>query len=980
MKGKVNCTCGWSWNKSDSSAKDMYICHQCGRDNSNNIPKAQEGDIVNNATQEGIDALQTIYRNNGPSTIFGRLPFNVGSGIGLLQSKINNEPEKLSDQLGFFPNPYAQAASYVALYAEKEAENIKKFNENKYRGKDLSEIVPEEEVNNRLIDNTYIPKPKIAELKETKKKIKSKKVPYTEKKETSKVEIDNTRTVKPQVNPNYKPETKYKFNIPSITYSDKSFVMPREVNNTEIDNTYVAKTKRKNGGWLDQYASGGTMQEYQENYNDSKATASPDMVGDGFSNVGRNYSPAWGGQFQEGGSLPGSVGFTYARTKGIPSNGPYAKKTLPSAQNGQEMQYYQNGLDFKPKSISRDGGWLNKYDQAQDGYTTDNNPKLDAGKYYTTTGNVVDWGTPEYEKAYNRGEVLSEDGVRSEVTLEGGVLPEVVLQNNYKRGFFEKYKDKIIDENKDAGVLGAIIGTPISAITSLPQLAATYGITGEMQRPSEAMAIQNPYGAMAVDAIADPANLIGAGILTKEKALARLSNLKNINAEGKIFSGMNTELNNMAIQNIERYMAKRTPSNTPLSKEMNPRLLDNFDPGEYTPFQEDDYMKWFNEQKSKLNPRPVKQDPRSIVRSSSVIDINDFPNTNFKSEIDWSKWNKEIPDNFQLMDEYNAIEQTSKANGSWMKNPDGSKFQGTPEQFVQQNSENFKKAFGNSKLINPDGSPTIQYHGSAKNFDTFDESKFQLGDSGYSGRGIYTTPDKGKASSYALSSKSIHTGEYQPTVYELYGQGNNPISAEDLINQNKNYDLFNFYRSKDWRGDVPLEEQMLDYDVAIRNQTRGIERVSPWHQADELVFPKNTQLKSAVGNNGMFDMTNPNIYKSVLPIGLGLGVASQIEQKREGGIIKDDMGQWKYPGEITEIGSNQITMEGVPYDVLGISDTGDTKLMKPGKNYKFKGKKVTEFPMAKNGLRQEQKGLQNLEDLTNFTNYNKPSNWLNKYN
>jgi hypothetical protein len=37
--------------------------------------------------------------------------------------------------------------------------------------------------------------------------------------------------------------------------------------------------------------------------------------------------------------------------------------------------------------------------------------------------------------------------------------------------------------------------------------------------------------------------------------------------------------------------------------------------------------------------------------------------------------------------------------------------------------------------------------------------------------------------------------------------------------------------------------------------------------------------------------------------------------------------------------------------------------------------------MAKNGLRQEQKGLQNLDDLTNFTNYNKPNkNWLNKYN
>ncbi len=99
-------------------------------------------------------------------------------------------------------------------------------------------------------------------------------------------------------------------------------------------------------------------------------------------------------------------------------------------------------------------------------------------------------------------------------------------------------------------------------------------------------------------------------------------------------------------------------------------------------------------------------------------------------------------------------------------------------------------------------------------------------------------------------------------------------------------------------------------------------------------------------------------------------------------VIKDDRGQWDHPGEITEINSNDITMEGVPYDVLGVSDTGDVKMMKPGKNYKFKGKKVTEYPMAKNGLRQEQKGLQNLDNLTNFTNYNKPTvgGWLNKYN
>lgn len=92
-------------------------------------------------------------------------------------------------------------------------------------------------------------------------------------------------------------------------------------------------------------------------------------------------------------------------------------------------------------------------------------------------------------------------------------------------------------------------------------------------------------------------------------------------------------------------------------------------------------------------------------------------------------------------------------------------------------------------------------------------------------------------------------------------------------------------------------------------------------------------------------------------------------------IIDDERGQWAHPGEITRINSNNITMKGVPYNVLGVSDTGDKKLMKPGKDYKFKGNKVTEYPVGKNGSE-----LTKLDQLTNFTNYNKPQRggWLDK--
>jgi hypothetical protein len=102
----------------------------------------------------------------------------------------------------------------------------------------------------------------------------------------------------------------------------------------------VKGKKKEDGGWLSKYKDGGTMQEYQENYNDSSVSMGPGFVGMGNNTKGRNYSPAWGGQFAMGGNVPGSVGFTYARTQGIPSKGPHRNQTDvtdASAQNGKAV-------------------------------------------------------------------------------------------------------------------------------------------------------------------------------------------------------------------------------------------------------------------------------------------------------------------------------------------------------------------------------------------------------------------------------------------------------------------------------------------------------------------------------------------------------------------------------------------------------------------------------------------------------------------
>lgn len=66
-------------------------------------------------------------------------------------------------------------------------------------------------------------------------------------------------------------------------------------------------------------------------------------------------------------------------------------------------------------------------------------------------------------------------------------------------------------------------------------------------------------------------------------------------------------------------------------------------------------------------------------------------------------------------------------------------------------------------------------------------------------------------------------------------------------------------------------------------------------------------------------------------------------------VIVDPRGQWAFPGEVTRIPSGDITMQGVPFPVLGIDNLGNNQMMQPGGNYSFPGSSVTEFPVKAEG-------------------------------
>lgn len=392
-------------------------------------------------------------------------------------------------------------------------------------------------------------------------------------------------------------------------------------------------------------------------------------------------------------------------------------------------------------------------------------------------------------------------------TYFGGTLPTVNVRASYP-------DDYVANAVRRGG--SKFLGTTLGFMGQ-PQRDMVELFTGVEQTPSEAMEISNPVAEFLINSALDPLNAVG--VTSIGGAMMR-----------------NSMRNPFRVFNLRN--AKKLGSNA-------------------------------SKQASKLNEAPSLDGA-------------------FKSEVDWSKWNPDTPNYPELIDEYNAIEESTKKAGTWMKNADGSPFEGTPEQFIQQQSSWFKKAFPNpvrkqrsdfysneiSGGVNPetyfDENQPVQYnyHGSPNKFDFFDENKFSTG---AFGKGIYT-------------SKNSNPG-YGENIYQLYLNANNP----QPVTYTKPYDLF----SADELNAV-IKQKLVDYKnmhgfdfkgnprdlltygeemnkPRIRNKAGyqqlepGRDYFNPAQEPTQSVVPFSNRPKSAKGNVGFFDMSNPNIYKALIP-------------------------------------------------------------------------------------------------------------------
>ena len=220
----------------------------------------------------------------------------------------------------------------------------------------------------------------------------------------------------------------------------------------------------------------------------------------------------------------------------------------------------------------------------------------------------------------------------------------------------------------------------------------------------------------------------------------------------------------------------------------------------------------------------------------------------FKSEIDWGKWNPDTPNYPELINEYNIIEESTKKAGTWMKNPDGSAFQGTPEQFIQQQSSWFKKAFPNyyNKILN---------HNSPNKFNEFSDKFFsKTSDEGWYGKGVYTHPDKS------------YTKDYGDINYELYVNSNN----KGFINEN-NIQGAKYYK-KSYKEELKninnqvssyIKEIKDKYDYEIEDLNVGGGFGVRYTTEDEpmpLEYFTDAIMEEVIALADIYEITRPNIF------------------------------------------------------------------------------------------------------------------------
>ena len=708
---------------------------------------------------------------------------------------------------------------------------------------------------------------------------------------------------------------------------------------------HIYKTMNK---WLEKYSNGDIV---QQNYNDVSVSLPEGFVGMGYNTKGRNYSPAWGGQFAMGGSLPGSVGFTYARTNNpAPSNGKYAKKTMPSAQDG----------------------WVTKAANAE--FSCAANPRSNLNQSYSEYCNLKK-GLDEDEYKALKNE-LSSGSMKDLLNVEEYyVLKNLADNQNRKMGREDNAYSKYFDQST---------GLPISNLTNELKEEGNLRATNRMYPGRKNLLVNDVYQGILKDynittpqtpaqtkALLEKAYNIGYAIPKQQDGgMTYYQNgldwKPKSMEEGGWLNQYEVPKNQNAEYKLPSITKPREASESTANTFYNPitkKIVNTATTG-----QTKESLDASTRAMGKTRKRDIEEEKQRVAERKSAVATKDkgkpftLPTGETKAykDMDWRE---------KAYVSGKALEN----RGRFFENEESIIDDINPISWITD----IAGGLGKAPLEARDYDSNLPYV--AAILDPLIQGRMGFNPLGSA---INTGKKIGSKVAQSIESGALSKAyKYNPFAFkanpEAYYRGIGKQGAEDALKTG-------VFRQAGVESGTPNFQK-----VWYATGDKGFERASafsdgyvaqvPKTSFSDLDFLKNSMGVETRATSKHIPINEGNILKRDWLKGY-----KEVPRKEEGGVIKDDMGYWnpENHGKVVEIDSPYITMEGVDQPLIGISDEGDQKYMLPGKNYKFKGKKVREYPVAKNGVRQEQKGLQNLDDLLNFTNYNKPQpgSWLEKYN
>lgn len=174
----------------------------------------------------------------------------------------------------------------------------------------------------------------------------------------------------------------------------------------------------------------------------------------------------------------------------------------------------------------------------------------------------------------------------------------------------------------------------------------------------------------------------------------------------------------------------------------------------------------------------------------------------------------------------------------------------------QTQTPEFRRWFGDSKVVDAEGKPLVVYHGTAADFDAFDNKRTGSNDAGLWGRGHYFASSAESANSYALRQGdgarvipayvSIKNPLILKTGADLFTRLPDGTSAKDLVGPN-------------------LDGSKIKA-IAEAGRHDGVIQYKPNGGIGDVVAFRPEQIKSATGNRGNFDPNEPSILFSRKPV------------------------------------------------------------------------------------------------------------------